>query len=110
MIYLLITSIIWAFSFGLIKTYLTSLDSTFVSLIRMSLSLFVFLPFLRFSKLSLIIVIKLIVLGMIQYGIMYIAYIYSYQFLQAYEVAIFTIFTLIFNVIMLTKICSTISA
>ena len=30
---------------------------------------------------------------MLQYGLMYIAYIYSFRYLQAYEVALFTIFT-----------------
>lgn len=32
-------------------------------------------------------------IGAVQFGIMYIAYIYSYQFLKAYQVALFTIFT-----------------
>jgi drug/metabolite transporter (DMT)-like permease len=33
---------------------------------------------------------------MVQFGMMYLAYIHSYQFLQAYEVALFTIFTPIY--------------
>lgn len=33
---------------------------------------------------------------MLQYGLMYITYIYSYQFLKAYQVALFTIFTPLF--------------
>jgi len=46
--YLLLVSFVWAFSFPLIKGYLTGLDPNFVSFARMLLSLLVFLPFLRF--------------------------------------------------------------
>lgn len=96
MIYLLIVSFIWAFSFGLIKGNLTGLDSNFVAWIRMSVSLVVFLPFLHIKGIERKLAVKLIVLGMLQYGLMYITYIYSYQFLKAYQVAIFTIFTPLF--------------
>ena len=96
MIYLLIVSFIWAFSFGLIKGNLTGLDSNFVAWIRMSVSLVVFVPFLRIKGIERKLAVKLIVLGMLQYGLMYITYIYSYQFLKAYQVAIFTIFTPLF--------------
>ncbi len=93
MIYLLIVGIIWALSFGLIKSQLTNLDSNFVALVRLGISLLVFLPFLRIKNLNSKITLQLIFIGMIQYGLMYISYIYSYQFLEAYQVAIFTIFT-----------------
>ena len=96
MIFLIITSLIWAFSFGLIKSNLTSLDSNFVSFIRMLISFLVFLPFLRFKDLNGKLIAGLILLGMVQFGIMYMAYIYSYQYLNAYEIAVFTIFTPIY--------------
>ncbi len=96
MIYLLIVSIVWAFSFGLIKGNLTGLDSNFVSFVRLSLSFLVFLPFMGIRNLSIKKGIQLGITGMLQYGLMYIAYIYSYQFLKAYEVALFTIFTPIY--------------
>lgn len=96
MIYLLIVSLIWAFSFGLIKGNLTGLDSNFVAWIRMSISLVVFIPFLRIKGIDRKLAAQLVVLGMLQYGLMYITYIYSYQFLKAYQVAIFTIFTPLF--------------
>lgn len=96
MIYLLIVSLIWAFSFGLIKGNLTGLDSNFVAWIRMSISLLVFIPFLRIKGIERKLAVKLVVLGMLQYGLMYITYIYSYQFLKAYQVALFTIFTPLF--------------
>jgi len=96
MIYLLIVSIIWAFSFGIIKDNLTGLDSNFVAFARMVISLLIFLPLLRFQKLKLKSTIQLVLIGMVQYGLMYVTYILSYQYLQAYQVALFTIFTPIY--------------
>lgn len=93
MIYLLITTVIWGFSFGLIKNNLTGVDPIFVSLCRMVLSLVIFLPFLRLKKLDIRFSLKMVLIGAIQYGVMYICYISSFQFLKAYEVALFTIFT-----------------
>jgi carboxylate/amino acid/amine transporter len=91
--YLLFVSLLWAFSFGLIKGGLSGVDSFFVSFARIFLSLLVFLPFLRVKQVSKKIARKLFFIGMLQYGVMYIAYIYSFRYLQAYEVALFTIFT-----------------
>ena len=93
MIILLLVSVAWGFSFGLIKGNLTGVDSNFVSLARMALSLLVFLPFIKFKKIGKALFWKLLVTGMLQFGVMYIAYIASFQYLQAYEVALFTIFT-----------------
>ncbi|MBD3226401.1 MAG: EamA family transporter [Caldithrix sp.] len=93
MIYLIIVSVLWAFSFGLIKGQLIGLDSNLVSVIRLGISLVVFLPFLRIKQLGVGLAIKLLIIGMIQYGLMYSLYIYAYQFLQAYQVVLFTIFT-----------------
>ncbi len=91
MLYLLVVSLLWAFSFGLIKQQLTGLDSNLVSFIRMGIAFLVFLPFLRLrniqSKMALVLV------GTVQFGLMYMAYIWAYRFLLAYEVALFTIFT-----------------
>lgn len=95
MIYLIIASLIWGFSFGIIKDSLTTLDSNFVAFMRLFLSFLIFIPFLDF-KLNNSIKLKAIAVGVVQYGIMYTAYIYSYQFLAAYEVALFTIFTPIY--------------
>jgi drug/metabolite transporter (DMT)-like permease len=96
MLYLLIVSLIWAFSFGLIKGNLTGLDSNFVAAVRLMLSMFLFLPFLRIRKIRDKEKWSLVLVGMIQYGIMYLTYIYAFQFLKAYEVALFTIFTPIY--------------
>lgn len=99
MVYLLIVSLIWAFSFGLIKTNLTSLDSNFVSFVRLGISLLAFLPFLRIKKLLRIDTLKLVGIGAIQYGLMYTFYIASYQYLQSFEIALFTILTPVYIII-----------
>ncbi len=87
---------IWAFSFGIIKGQLTGLDTNFVSFSRMLLSLIIFLPFIRIKKIPTKYIIQLILLGMVQFGMMYVAYIFAYQYLKAYQVALFTIFTPIY--------------
>jgi len=96
MIYLLVTTFIWGFSFSLIKNNLTGVDPIFVSLCRMALSLVVFMPFLRLKKLNVRFSLKMVLIGAIQFGVMYICYISAFQFLKAYEVALFTIFTPLF--------------
>ena len=93
MTYLWIVSFIWAFSFGLIKGNLSGLDPTFVSFARLAISLLVFLPFLHPKKMDRRLAFALFRIGIIQFGVMYLAYIYAFQYLQAYEVALFTIFT-----------------
>ena len=89
---LIAVSIIWAFSFGLIKGKLTGLDSGLVASIRLILCFLCFLPFiLNVTQQKMR--IRLMLLGIVQFGIMYLAYIKSYQYLPGYLVAVFTIFT-----------------
>jgi drug/metabolite transporter (DMT)-like permease len=90
---LVLVSLIWAFSFGLIKGRLTGLDSAFISAARLGLALLVFLPFLRFKGLPLRTAVALVLIGAVQFGVMYLAYNESFRFLHAYEVALFTITT-----------------
>lgn len=90
---LVVVSLLWAFSFGLIKGNLTGLDSSFVALARLSVSLVVFLPLLRLRGLSGRVVVELTAIGAVQYGLMYTLYIASYQHLQAHEIALFTVTT-----------------
>jgi drug/metabolite transporter (DMT)-like permease len=96
MAYLILVSFVWAFSFPLIKGFLTGLDPTFVSFARMLLSLLVFLPFLRVGNLGISVCIKLAFLGAIQFGIMYMAYIASFQFLPAHTIVLLTTTTPLF--------------
>ncbi len=89
---LVFVSILWAFSFGLIKGQLTGVDPSLVAAIRLLLCLLVFLPFFRWQKRPEK-VLPFMILGMLQFGVMYWAYIQSYQYLPGYLVAVFTIFT-----------------
>jgi len=89
---LIAVSIIWAFSFGLIKGKLTGLDSGLVASIRLILCFLCFAPFI-FKVSQHKERLKLALLGIIQFGVMYLAYIKSYQYLPGYLVAVFTIFT-----------------
>ena len=96
MVYLLVVSIIWAFSFGLIKNQLAGLDANFIAAARLFVSLLVFIPFLKVKGLTRKQSLQLLLVGAVQYGVMYIAYNYAFGYLQAYEVALFTIFTPIY--------------
>lgn len=95
MMWLVVASILWACSFGLIKHRLVAvgLDPLFVALVRLLLSLLLFLPFLRPARLGRALAVRLVLLGGVQYGLMYVTYMLSYRHLAAHEVALFTIFT-----------------
>ena len=93
MLLLLLASLVWAFSFGLIKGQLAGLDPTAVAVLRLLCALLVFLPFLRRRKLPGRAQLRLAAIGAVQFGLMYILYLHAFALLQAYEVALFTIFT-----------------
>ncbi len=99
MIYLIIVSIIWALSFSLIKGNLTGIDSNLVAFIRLGISFFIFLPFLKIKNVNKKLLNRFFLIGSIQYGLMYVTYIYSYQFLEAYQIAVLTIFTPLFVIL-----------
>jgi drug/metabolite transporter (DMT)-like permease len=99
MLRLLGASFIWAFSFGLIKGSLGNMDSNLTSAIRLGISFLIFAPFIKKENFSFKLSAELALIGLAQFGVMYTAYIYSYQFLQSYQVALFTIFTPIYIVI-----------
>lgn len=90
--YLLFVSLLWAFSFGLIKK-LTGLDGAFISAARLGLALLVFLPFLRARGLAVRTALTLTSIGAVQFGLMYLAYNESFRFLKSYEIALFTLTT-----------------
>ena len=93
MVYLFLVSIIWGFSFGLIKTNLTAINPILVSGLRLLIACLVFLPFLKLRKIDKKILLPLLAIGSLQFGLMYIFYNWSFQLLKAFEVALFTIFT-----------------
>lgn len=96
MIHLVLVSLVWAFSFGLIKGRLAGIDAAFISAARLGLALLVFLPFLRLKGVTLRTAGSLLALGGVQFGVMYLAYNTSFQHLAAHEVALFTLTTPIF--------------
>lgn len=96
MLPLLFVSLLWAFSFGLIKGRLAGLDPVAVSVLRLAFAALVFLPFLRPRALPRRDVVTLAVIGAIQFGLMYALYTAAYVQLKAHEVALATILTPIY--------------
>ena len=99
MIYLAIVSIIWAFSFGLIGSSLSGIDSFLVASLRLGIASLVFLPFLRVKEIKRIDGFRLIVFGAIQFGLMYACYMKAYQYIPSHLVAIFSILTPVYVVL-----------
>lgn len=93
MVQLLLVSLIWAFSFGLIKDGLAGLSSSSVAFIRLAIALVIFTPFLRLRNLRAADAVRLLVTGAVQYGLMYVTYIHAFRYLKAYEVALCTVLT-----------------
>jgi drug/metabolite transporter (DMT)-like permease len=96
MAYLASVSVIWGFSFVLIKGTLVSLDSGFVSFVRLLLSLAVFVPFIRPAGITWPDRLKLVGIGAVQFGLMYVAYVASYQYIPAHLIALMTATTPLF--------------
>jgi drug/metabolite transporter (DMT)-like permease len=91
---LLLTSSIWAFSFGLIGNRLAGLDPAVVAFARLALSLLAFLPFAcRGAAPRPAPALKLLLLGGLQFGLMYLLYIESFRHLPSHAVALFTVTT-----------------
>ena len=91
--YLTIVSVIWAFSFGLIGNSLSEVDPNFVAAARLGVASLAFLPFLRLSKLPNGSYLRLMTCGGFQFGIMYLCYIKAFQYIPSHLVALFSILT-----------------
>lgn len=94
--YLIAVSFIWGFSFIIIKGWLVSLDSSFVSFVRLLMSLLVFAPLIRTAGIRLKESLQLAFIGSVQFGIMYVAYITAYQYLPAHTIVLMTTTTPLF--------------
>ena len=91
---LIITTILWAFSFSLIGEYLAgSVDSYFSVLMRVGLAALVFLPFLRTRGQSLKTILLYMLVGAMQLGIMYLFSFRAYVYLSVSEFLLFTVLT-----------------
>ncbi|MDR2099802.1 MAG: hypothetical protein LBP40_03095, partial [Campylobacteraceae bacterium] len=93
MFYLIIVTILWAFSFSLIAEYLMGLDKYFLVFVRIFLAAALFVPFTRFRGIPKILQFQLLLIGSVQIGIMYLLLYHSYSFLSVPEILLFTIFT-----------------
>ena len=97
MILLLLTTVLWAFSFSLIGVYLAGqVDGWFAVLVRVALAALVFLPFLRFRGVQAKQALLYMALGACQLGVMYLFYYQSFLYLSVPEVLLFTIMTPIY--------------
>ncbi len=90
MLYLLAVSLIWSFSFVIIKGNLTTLDANLVAFLRLFLALLVFLPFFRVGKLTRGLFWRLLGIGALQFGLMYSAYTTAFSYLPAYMLVLLT--------------------
>lgn len=91
---LIITTILWAFSFSLIGEYLAGhVDSYFSVLMRVGLAALVFLPFLRSRGHNLKTIGLYMLVGAMQLGIMYLFSFQAYLYLTVSEFLLFTVFT-----------------
>ncbi len=92
MTYLIGVTLLWAFSFSLIGVYLAGqVDAYFSVLVRIALASLVFLPFLK--KVPPAAAVRLMGIGAVQLGLMYVFYYQSFLLLSVPEVLLFTIFT-----------------
>ncbi|MCV9879058.1 carboxylate/amino acid/amine transporter [Brenneria izbisi] len=91
---LVITTILWAFSFSLIGEYLAGqVDSWFSVLMRVGLAALVFLPFLRWRGYAPRVLFLYLLVGACQLGIMYLFVFQAYLYLTVPEFLLFTVMT-----------------
>nr|WP_208091967.1 carboxylate/amino acid/amine transporter [Cronobacter turicensis] len=91
---LIITTILWAFSFSLIGEYLAGhVDSYFSVLMRVGLAALVFLPFLRTRGQSLKTLALYMLVGALQLGVTYLLSFRAYLYLTVSEFLLFTVLT-----------------
>ena len=95
--YLISVTVLWAFSFSLIGVYLAGqVDAWFSVFMRIGLAMLVFLPFLKLSHIPKNMAIKMMGIGAIQLGLMYVFYYQSFLYLTVPEVLLFTVMTPIY--------------
>jgi carboxylate/amino acid/amine transporter len=91
---LIVTTILWAFSFSLIGEYLAGqVDTWFSVLMRLALAALVFLPFLRWRGYRPSTLLLYMLVGMLQLGIMYLISFEAYLYLSVSEFLLFTVMT-----------------
>jgi carboxylate/amino acid/amine transporter len=95
--YLILVTLLWAFSFSLIGEYLAGqVDSDFAVLVRVLIAAAVFVPFTRWRGLPGQLVGGLWLAGALQFGVTYLALYRCYTVLSVPEVLLFTVLTPIY--------------
>ncbi len=95
--YLLIVTVLWAFSFSLIGEYLAGrVDSDFAVLVRVLIAAAVFLPATRWRSLPQRLLGGLWLAGALQFGLTYLCLYRSFSVLSVPEVLLFTVLTPIY--------------
>lgn len=93
LLYLTICSLIWAFSYGLIKGELNGISPDLIACIRMIIPFLGFLPFLKLKEVSRKKICAFLAIGAVQYGMMYLCVLRAYPYLSAYQIVFFTAWT-----------------
>lgn len=110
MVWLLLASLIWAFSFGIVKNLTISVDPFLINLIRTGIATIFFIPWqlmhFRFATHKApsrrsqtdqhalqLNYGRAFICGAVQLGLMYGPYTLSFRFIKAHEVALFTMTT-----------------
>lgn len=92
--YLIPVTLLWAFSFSIIGTYLAGqVDVHFAVLTRISLALCIFLPLLKLDGISGRYALALMAIGACQIGLMYLFFYQAFLFLSVPEILLFSIVT-----------------
>lgn len=92
--YLIVVTVLWAFSFSLIGEYLAGqVDSDFAVLSRILLAGALFLPLTRWRGVAPPFIGGLLLAGMLQFGLTYVCLYRSFALLTVPEVLLFTVLT-----------------
>jgi carboxylate/amino acid/amine transporter len=95
--YLVIVTILWAFSFSLIGQYLAGqVDSDFAVLVRVLIATAVFVPFTLWRGLPRPLLAGFWLAGALQFGVTYLCLYRSFNVLTVPEVLLFTVLTPIY--------------
>ena len=93
MYYLFITTILWSFSFSLIGNFVAiEMNSWTLAFLRSLVACIFFAPWINF-KIPFDYVIKMIIIGTLQIGIMYLLYLNSFNYASVQKILLFTITT-----------------
>lgn len=101
MIYLFLATLCFSFSFGLIKSQVATLPVNIVVFYRLLIASLIFLPMfiINFKKINYKQIINAFLIGILQFGLMYICFLRAFQYLQGNEIVLLTASTPIFVII-----------